>query len=559
MSTPGNGSQPRASASEIRAWRATASVLLRQIRVGSLTIVEGKRRRVFGTGAPAAVIDVHDGGFWRMLMRGSRGLAESYAQGLWDSPDLVAVIRLAARNAVLIDRVRSITAPLWSPRQRVRALLTRSTRQRSQRDIEAHYDLGNELFERMLDSTMMYSCALFEREGMTLEEASIAKLERVCEQLELGPDDQVLEIGTGWGGFAVHAAATRGCHVTTTTISTEQHEYASQRVREAGLGDKVTVVMRDYRDLTGSFDKLVSIEMIEAVGWQHIGTFFEQCSRLLTPHGAMLLQAITIDDRAYEVEKASKSFIKEYIFPGRLPALDGGHHAATSPGAPTCRRSDWRTSPPATSRRCGGGATTSSPARDELASSSATTSASSGCGRCTSPTARAASPSGGSATCSCCWPSRDGRSTRAAPEPAAPRLSRYRLNAARGLPTGPRSDVSFLTHRSVRLTNVASAPTRRAFFSSVRRASRPGASERSSSHMEHLNLDAIDTDGAIREAAEEVSGDTRLSFLRKGAVAGGAALSGGAILSALIPVPRWPSRTPVRPPSQASGRATSAS
>ncbi len=162
-----------------------------------------------------------------MLMRGSRGLAESYAQGMWDSPDLVAVIRLAARNAVLIDRVRAVTAPLWTPAPaRARDCCNRRTRQRSRRDIAAHYDLGNELFARMLDPTMMYSCALFERAGMTLEEASVAKLERVCERLDLGPEDHVLEIGTGWGGFAVHAAATRGCRVTTTTISREQHDYA---------------------------------------------------------------------------------------------------------------------------------------------------------------------------------------------------------------------------------------------------------------------------------------------------------------------------------------------
>jgi cyclopropane-fatty-acyl-phospholipid synthase len=207
--------------------------------------------------------------------------------------------------------------------QRVRSVLNRSTRRRSRRDIAAHYDLGNELFATMLDPTMMYSCALFEHDGMTLEEASIAKLERVCEQLELGPDDHVLEIGTGWGGFAVHAAGTRGCQVTTTTISREQHDYAVERVRRAGLSDKVTVIMRDYRDLRGKYDKLVSIEMIEAVGWQNIGTFFARCSDLLTPHGAMLLQAITIDDRAYEVEKASKSFIKTYIFPGGcLPSME---------------------------------------------------------------------------------------------------------------------------------------------------------------------------------------------------------------------------------------------
>jgi cyclopropane-fatty-acyl-phospholipid synthase len=304
--------------------RRAASLLLGLIRVGSLTIVEGGRRRTFGVGAaPAATVEVRDPAFWPMLFRGSRGLAESYARGWWDSPDLVAVIRLAARNAVLIDRVRTVTAPLWAPHQRMRALVRRPSRQRNRRDIAAHYDLGNELFERMLDPTMMYSCALFERPGLTLEEASVAKLQRVCERLDLGADDHVLEIGAGWGGFAVHAAATRGCRVTTTTISREQHDYATQRVRSAGLEDRVTVLMRDYRDLRGRFDKLVSIEMIEAVGWQQIGRFFSRCAELLTPHGAMLLQAITIDDRAYQVEKASKSFIKEYIFPGGcLPSME---------------------------------------------------------------------------------------------------------------------------------------------------------------------------------------------------------------------------------------------
>ena len=313
------------------AWRAAAVALLGQIRVGSLSVVpdaaavaRGETRRwSFGSGAPAAKIEIHDPGFWKALMRGSRGLAESYADGLWDTPDLVAVIRLAARNAIVIDRVRQYTAPLWTPQQRLRAALRRNNRSRSRRDIAAHYDLGNELFSRMLDPTMSYSSALFEREGMTLEEASVAKLERVCEQLELRAADHVIEIGTGWGGFAVHAAATRGCRVTTTTISAEQHDYAVARIREAGLQDRVTVLRSDYRDLRGRYDKLVSIEMIEAVGWQHIGTFFERCSRLLHPHGSMLLQAITIDDRAYEVEKASKSFIKDYIFPGGcLPSLE---------------------------------------------------------------------------------------------------------------------------------------------------------------------------------------------------------------------------------------------
>jgi cyclopropane-fatty-acyl-phospholipid synthase len=307
------------------AWRAAATALLRQIRDGSLVIVDetAQRRHTFGHGAPAAHIELHDPAFWRALMHGSRGLAQSYTAGLWDTPDLVAVIRLAARNAVVIDRVRRATAPLWTPGQRLRATLRPNDRRRNRRDIAAHYDLGNEMFGRMLDPTMSYSCALFERPGMSLEQASVAKLERVCEQLDLRASDEVIEIGTGWGAFALHAASTRGCRVTTTTISAAQHAYTVARVRQAGLEHLVTVLLRDYRDLEGRYDKLVSIEMIEAVGWEQIGTFFSRCSRLLRPDGAMLLQAITIDDRAYQVEKASRSFIKEYIFPGGcLPSLE---------------------------------------------------------------------------------------------------------------------------------------------------------------------------------------------------------------------------------------------
>jgi cyclopropane-fatty-acyl-phospholipid synthase len=304
-------------------FRALASLLLRRITVGSLIVVEGEQRRTYGSGVPTATFHARSPRVWRMLLRGSRGLAESYAQGLWDSPDLVAVIRLAARNASILDRLRALVSPLRAPFQRTRSALSRSTRRRSRRDIAAHYDLGNELFQRMLDPTMSYSCAIFERDGMTLEEASLAKLERVCEKLDLRPEDQLLEIGTGWGGLATYAAATRGCQVTTTTISREQHDYAVEQVARAGLSDRVTVLMQDYRDLRGTYDKLVSIEMIEAVGWQRIGTFFSQCSELLAPNGAMLLQAITIDDRAYEVEKASKSFANTYIFPGGcLPSLE---------------------------------------------------------------------------------------------------------------------------------------------------------------------------------------------------------------------------------------------
>jgi cyclopropane-fatty-acyl-phospholipid synthase len=258
-----------------------------------------------------------------MLLRGSVGLADAYAQGLWDSPDLVAAIRLGARNVAMVDRPRRRLAPLIRPLQLLRALTRPSSRRRRRRDIAAHYDLGNDLFARMLDPTMTYSCAVFEDPDSSLEEAQRAKLELACQKLELGPGDRVLEIGTGWGSFALHAAARHGCHVTTTTISEEQHAHVSKLVRRAGLGHRITVLFSDYRDLEGRYDKLVSIEMIEAVGWRHTGAFLGACSRLLEPHGGMLLQAITMDDRAYELEKASRSFIKERIFPGgSLPSIE---------------------------------------------------------------------------------------------------------------------------------------------------------------------------------------------------------------------------------------------
>ncbi len=289
----------------------------------------------------------------------------------------------------------------------------RNTPRRSRDDIAAHYDLGNELFELMLDPTMMYSSARFTHPGMTLEEASRAKLDLVCDKLALGPDDHVLEIGTGWGGFAIHAAATRGCRVTTTTLSQEQRAHALARVREAGLEDRVTVLARDYRELDGRFDKLVSIEMIEAVGWKDFGTFFERCSDLLEPNGAMLLQAITIDDRAYAVERASKSFIRTHIFPnGCLPSVEViarclarrtdlrlTHFEDFGPDyAETLRR--WR-------------ANLDSERLEQLGYDERF----GACGGCTCATARRASPSGGSAWRRRCWPSRAGQLSGSACRP----------------------------------------------------------------------------------------------------------------------------------------------
>jgi len=301
--------------------------MLRRVRRGRLEICEDDQRLEFGEsageGVPHALIHVRSARFYRDLLRGSVGLCESYVDGLWECDDLVALTRIAALNVGGLDRLRRVLTPVLIPVQRWARWLARNTPHRSRKRIAAHYDLGNEMFSLFLDPTMMYSCAVFEEPGATLEEASLAKLQRVCAKLDLGPEDHVLEIGTGWGGFAVYAAERYGCRVTTTTISREQHDYAQQRVRAAGLEDRVTVLLQDYRELEGRYDKLVSIEMIEAVGWQYFPTFFRRCSDLLKDDGAMLLQAIVIEDSAYEVEKAGRSFINTYIFPGGcLPSLD---------------------------------------------------------------------------------------------------------------------------------------------------------------------------------------------------------------------------------------------
>jgi cyclopropane-fatty-acyl-phospholipid synthase len=301
--------------------RHLSVALLNRLRAGRVELHEGERRWAFGPAdsALAATVRLHDDRFLRALPRGSLALAEAYADGAWDSDDLVTLVRVGAREVPRIDRLRRPFAPLRSALSRV----PRNTRNGSRRHIAAHYDLGNEMFRLFLDETMTYSCAFFESPGVTLREAQEAKLDRVCRKLELGPDDHVLEIGTGWGSFALHAAGRYGCRVTTTTISREQHTAAVGRVREAGLEDGVTVLLEDYRDLRGQFDKLVSIEMIEAVGWQYFDLFFRRCSGLLRPDGLMLLQAITIADRAYKVERAARSFMNQLIFPaGCLPSVE---------------------------------------------------------------------------------------------------------------------------------------------------------------------------------------------------------------------------------------------
>jgi cyclopropane-fatty-acyl-phospholipid synthase len=305
--------------------RPLVRVLLRGTRHGTLTIVDQDASRSFGIATPdgpAVVVIVHDVRFYRALLRGSLGVSEAYTEAWFDCAELAELARLAALNMPALDRWRRAVRPLVAAPQALASWCARNTPKRSRRRIAAHYDIGNDLFRLMLDETMTYSCAIFEEPASSLHEAQLAKLDRICRKLQLAPEDHVLEIGTGWGGFAIHAASHYGCRVTTTTISQEQRRLAVERIAAAGLEDRITVLLSDYRDLDGTFDKLVSIEMIEAVGWQYFDTFFERCASLLAPDGAMLLQAITIDERAYEVEKAKRSFANTHVFPGGcLPSL----------------------------------------------------------------------------------------------------------------------------------------------------------------------------------------------------------------------------------------------
>ncbi len=335
--------------------------LLTHIRAGELTIIEGDERLRFGECVPGhplrATIEVHSPRFYGALLHGSVGLGESYMDGVWDCADLVALTRLAALNVRPLDDFRRLLSPLTIPFQRWLRWLARNTPRRARRRVAAHYDLGNELFSLFLDPTMMYSCALFDSPQATLQEASLAKLERICVKLDLRPEDHVLEIGSGWGGFAVYAAEHHGCRVTTTTISRQQHAYASQRVHEAGLQDRVTVLLEDYRDRKlgerGCYDKLVSIEMIEAVGWQYLGTYFRRCSELLRADGAMLLQAIVIDRSRLPRGEGLQELHQHLHLPRRLPALAAGHlaHAGarerSALGAPGGHHPALRRDPPA--------------------------------------------------------------------------------------------------------------------------------------------------------------------------------------------------------------------
>jgi len=300
---------------------------LSNIENGEIVIREDGNEYYFGKVSdefPLRVyLDVHHSSVWSdVAFGGSSGSGEAYIKGSWSCNDLLGLVRIFLRNRHVLNQMDKRMTRLKAPLHKSLHWLSRNTRKGSRRNIGAHYDLGNDLFELFLDPTMMYSCAYYPSEETSLDEAAVAKLDRICQKLDLKPEDHLLEIGTGWGGMAIHAAKHYGCKVTTTTISRQQYELAQQRIKVAGLEDRITLLFEDYRDLSGQYDKLVSIEMIEAIGHQYLDTYFDKCSSLLKPNGMMLLQAITIADQRYEEALREVDYIKKFIFPGGfLPSI----------------------------------------------------------------------------------------------------------------------------------------------------------------------------------------------------------------------------------------------
>ena len=299
---------------------------LQALERGQLRVVDRSGTFHFGRpaqGELAATVKVNDRRFYRDLaLRGSLGASEAYLKGYWEAENLTAVIQVIARNAAVLAGFEQGFSQVLRPFRLAWNRLRENSRAGSKRNIAAHYDLSNDFFALMLDPTMTYSSGVFPHAEATLQEASIEKYDRICRKLQLSPGDHVIEIGTGWGGFAEHAVTHYGCRVTTTTISENQHDYAAERFRRGGLTDRITLLKQDYRDLTGKFDKLVSIEMIEAVGEQYLPTYFAKCCELLKPNGMMALQAITIPDHRYDDYRSSVDFIQRYIFPGGfLPSM----------------------------------------------------------------------------------------------------------------------------------------------------------------------------------------------------------------------------------------------
>ena len=301
---------------------------LKRLQIGQLTIIENGKQTVFGSDKSIqATVTVDDGHFYgEMAFGGSIGAGEAYMLGYWRADNLTNVIRIMAANQSVMDALEG--GYQWASKPFLKALhwLNRNTADGSRKNIAAHYDLGNDFFKLWLDPSMMYSAAIFSPENtledISLEAASNKKLQVICDKLDLKPTDHMVEIGTGWGGFAIYAASNYGCKVTTTTISQQQYDEAVARVIAANLSDKITVLLNDYRDLNGQYDKLVSIEMIEAVGHQFYDVYFKKCASLLKPNGMALIQAITIVDQRFDAAKNSVDFIQRYIFPGsNIPSI----------------------------------------------------------------------------------------------------------------------------------------------------------------------------------------------------------------------------------------------
>jgi cyclopropane-fatty-acyl-phospholipid synthase len=293
---------------------------LERLEAGELHLVDGTQEYRFGAGTasgPAARITVSDPRFYsEIAFGGSIGGGEAYMHGYWSCDDLVSLVQLILRNRHVLEQMEGGAARFTAPLQKLFHWINRNSHEGARRNISAHYDLGNDFFELWLDESLMYSSAIFEQPEMNLHQAQLFRLDHICRKLQLAPGDHVVEIGTGWGGFAIHAARHYGCRITTTTISREQHDKARQRIAEAGLQDRITLLQDDFRDLQGRYDKLVSIEMIEAIDHDLFGPYFRKCGELLKPDGAMLIQAITIADQRYEEYRKSIDFIQRYIFPG---------------------------------------------------------------------------------------------------------------------------------------------------------------------------------------------------------------------------------------------------
>lgn len=300
-----------------RLCRTTAERVLGGIHNGTVVIAAPSGTSTFGVGEPVARVRVHDPAwFRRMALGGSVGAGESYMAGLWDCDELVDLVRIMLRNREALSAMESLAAVPAAILDPLRRLVRRNNRAGSRRNIREHYDLGNEFFRLFLDERLMYSAAVYDTPEDSLETASTAKLDRLCRKLRLTPGERLLEIGTGWGGLAVHAAENYGCHVTTATISRSQYEYAKALVAARGLNKRIDVVLADYRDLRGSYDKLVSVEMVEAVGHAFLDRYFETCAGLIRRDGLMVLQAIVIRDIRYRRALRKADFIKKHIFPG---------------------------------------------------------------------------------------------------------------------------------------------------------------------------------------------------------------------------------------------------